>query len=98
MTRAAAIYSSCEICDDADANAAVLQALVDVLQAESLADGWSGVKVVEFSNDGRFACVGIEPGPSPLTLDYLRRLKEAGKDTETKPAAPVLVAAEGRLL
>lgn len=98
MTRAAALYSSCEICADADANAAQLQALVDVLQSESVADGWSGVKVVEFSNDGRFACVGIEPGPSPLTLDYLRRLKEAGKETEAKPAAPVLVAQEGRLL
>lgn len=98
MTRAAALYSSCEICDDADANAAQLQALVDLLQAESVADGWPGVKVVEFSNDGRFACVGIEPGPSPLTLDYLRRLKEAGKETETKPAPPVLVAEDGRLL
>lgn len=97
MTRHAAIYSSCEISGDADENAMHLQGLVDALNAAGAADGWTGSKVVEFSTDGRFACVGVEPGPSLLTLDYLRRLKEAGKETQAQPA-PTLVAEEGRLL
>lgn len=98
MSRHAAIYTGSEISADPDTNAANLQAAIDALNAESAADGWTGVKVVEFSNDGRFACIGIEPGPSALTLDYLRRLKEAGKDTPTEPPRPVLVAEQGRLL
>jgi len=98
MSRHLAIYSSCEISRDPAQNTANHQALVDEINALIAADGWEGAKVVAFSSDGRFTSVGVEPGPAPLTLDYLRRMKEAAKDETIEPARPVLVAEQGRLL
>lgn len=98
MNRYLAIHYSCEVSRDAAQNTANHQAMVDRLNAVGAEDGWSGAKVIFFSTDEHQTLVGIEPGPSPLTLDYLRRMKEAGKDTPTEPPRPVPVAIEGRLL
>jgi hypothetical protein len=98
VTRFLAIYDSCEISRDPDQNTANHQALVDSLNAMTAADGWDGVKVVSIVAHCGRTNVGIEPGRSPLTLEYLRRMKEAGKDTPTETVQPVLVAEQGRLL
>lgn len=98
MTRHAAIYTGCWIARDPAENTASHQAMVDALNAEAAADGWRGAKVIHFTSDGRLTTVGIEPGPSPLTLDYLRRLKEAGQETPAEPLRPVQVAEQGGLL
>jgi len=98
MNRYLVIYSGCEISRDPAQNTANHQAMVDELNALITADGWEGAKVVAFSSNGRFTSVGIEPGPAPLTLEYLRRMKEAAKEERSEPARPVLVAEQGRLL
>ena len=98
MNRYIAIYSSCEVARDQAQNTINHQALVDEINALIAADGWEGAKIVAFSSDGRFTGVGVEPGPAPLTLEYLRRMKEAAKEEAIQPVRPVLVAEQGRLL
>lgn len=98
MTRHLAIYSSCEISRDPARNTANHQAMLDELNELMAADGWEGAKIVDFRTVAGFSAVGIEPGLSPLTLEYLRRMKDAGKETQAEPPRPVLVAEQGRLL
>ncbi|MGI2031962.1 hypothetical protein ACRQ1B_06170 [Rhizobium panacihumi] len=82
MSALTSISYGCDIARDPAQNRINHQAMVDELNRLSIDDGWEGVKVTRFETVGSSDYVTIEPGISPLTLDYLRRMKEAGNSNK----------------
>jgi hypothetical protein len=97
MSRYRGIAWGCAIATDPDENRINHQRMIDEINEAVAADGWEGVKVVSFFNHCGRATVQVEPGVAPLTLDYLRRIKEAGNSNQpvSPPARP---GEQGRLI
>lgn len=100
MTRYLAIGYGCDISRDPAENTRNHQRMVDELNAAIREDGWAGVKVTALSTSKGFTSIQIEPGVSELTLDYLRRLREAGRLPDAPPpeANPLPPEEQQRLL
>lgn len=90
------IAYGCDIARDPEQNRINHQRMVDTLNAIIAGDGWSGVKVAAFHTVDGSSFVEIEPGISALTLDYLRGLKEAGREIKAEP--PAAIGEQGRLV
>ena len=90
------IAYGCDIARDPEQNRANHQDLVDTLNTMIAEDGWPGVKVVAFHSVKGSSFVEIEPGVAALTLDYLRGLREAGKEIKVQPA--MAMGEQGRLV
>lgn len=75
MSRYLAIAYSCEIAADPVENTVRHEEMIADLRREMFADRWTGCKVTRFQTHRGRAYVEIEPGVSPLTLDYLRSFR-----------------------
>ncbi len=101
MSRIARIATGCAIVDgDPERTAANLQGMLDDINALIGEDGWGGVKVTGFRFDRArgSADIEVEPGPSPLTLDYLRRLMDGRRATPSETMPAKTPGEQGRLL
>lgn len=97
MSRLTGIATTCDIDRDPEQNTRNHQAMIDRVNALIGEDGWPGVKVEAFYTAAGLSVLQVEPGASPLTLDYLRRLKEAGQPNPTE-TPPAVAGEQGRLV
>lgn len=96
MSRYLAIGYGCDISRDPAQNTLNHQRMVDELNAVIAEDGWPGVKVTALETRRGFTSIQIEPGVSKLTLDYLRKLREAGRLPDAPPPEPNPLPPEGQ--
>ncbi|WP_421440682.1 hypothetical protein [Agrobacterium tumefaciens] len=88
MSQYTAFATNCEISRDPDENTRRHQAMIDEVNELVGADGWRGVKVTHFATFSGHTVLQVEPGISPLTLDYLRKMKTAANTNTPEQSAP----------
>ena len=90
MTQYTAFATNCEISRDPDENTRRHQAMIDEVNELVGGDGWRGVKVVQLFTLAGHTVLQVEPGRSPLTLDYLRKMKSAANTNAPEQPAPAI--------